>query len=83
MNMSSLEAARLDAWITREPPEPEFDCECEEDHDDCDVTDCPCEGHDNGCSMCRMPHGCICDDLYERHKDRRLENNMGDYDDDY
>lgn len=69
--MSAKDAARLDAWITREPPGPDFDCECEADHDDCDGCNCP--GHQPDCDLCNVSHGCICDDLYERYREQRME----------
>lgn len=79
--MSAHDAARLDAWITREPPEPDFDCECDTDHDDCDG--CDCIGHNPGCSLCHASHGCYCDDLYESYKDRMLDEELAPQEPDY
>lgn len=70
--MSARDAARLDAWLTREPPEPDFDCECEDEHDYCEAERCECVGHEDDCSMCGTSHGCRCDDLYEKHRDDRM-----------
>lgn len=49
----------------------EFDCECSDDHYDCDDRECECIGHDEGCASCHVRRGCICDDLYERWKESR------------
>jgi hypothetical protein len=65
-------------YENRMPPEPDFDCECESDHNDCD--DCDCVGHIESCPSCDTAHGCRCDDMYEDWKDRQMER---DWDDDY
>lgn len=72
-----------DAWRLASPPEPTYDCECDLDHDDCDGDECDCKGHDDGCSICGVEHGCICDDLYEAWKDRRDEDERTEPDFDY
>jgi hypothetical protein len=49
------------------------ECECEEPHDECEDESCECPEHDEGCDICRMEHGCRCDDMYEAYKERRWE----------
>lgn len=61
------------AYENMMPPEPDFDCECDDDHDYCDESDCECVGHMSGCDICHVSHGCVCDDLYESWKDQRME----------
>jgi hypothetical protein len=58
-----------------EPPEPKYDCLCENEGecDSCQVEDCECLEHDTGCDTCRREKGCTCDWEYDNWKDRDLE----------
>ena len=50
----------------------EYECECVDvPCDECDDDTCPCMNHVEPCMICGYKE-CICDDLYERAKERRL-----------
>ena len=47
-----------DSWILREPPEEDFDCEC--------------NGHNEICPGCNVRGSCWCDHAYDSWKEDRM-----------
>jgi hypothetical protein len=55
-----------------QPPDPEPIRCVEHGVDECDLDTDECS-EDDGCNICGVPFGCICDDLYESYRESLWE----------